>query len=56
MDQDTDYRSLGLVFLGLGASMCFTMWFFFGPAFAASGLAFVILGAVFLSKSEDDEA
>ncbi|MEP3420797.1 MAG: hypothetical protein ABJN35_03620 [Erythrobacter sp.] len=58
MEEDkTDYRTLGIVFLIAGFGLAISLGVTVGPAFMPSGLALIIVGAVFLTKNnaEDDQ-
>ena len=54
-DKDTDYKTLGIVFMMLGVSMATTFGITLGWAFAPIGLTFFMLGIVYLSKGKKGE-
>ncbi len=53
-EKKTDYRTLGISFLVIGIGVTVSLSTTLGPAFLGIGLPFVILGIIFMSRSNTD--
>ncbi len=52
MEKTTNYRGLGMAFMAMGVSLSVSFALTLGPAFMGIGVAFFVLGLVFLNKDK----
>ncbi|MEL7728315.1 hypothetical protein AAG612_02130 [Citromicrobium bathyomarinum] len=54
--KQTDNQALGIAYLMMGVGLTISLGLTLDPAFLGTGLPFIVLGIVFLSKSKADAA
>ncbi len=52
MSADTNFRTLGIVFLAAGVSLAISLGIAIEPVFFVTGLPMALLGVVFLGKGD----
>ncbi|MBD58768.1 MAG: hypothetical protein CL808_01415 [Citromicrobium sp.] len=54
--QPTDYQALGMAFLTMGIGLTISLGIVLSPAFLGTGVPFIVLGLIFMTRKPSDEA